>query len=186
MTQILIAFPAGAMSEKIRLLLLHAGFTDTQIVSGGGEALRNMREQNIGILICPVRMKDMDYTEILPNLPAFWRVLLMDSAKNIASRREDDVMAVELPAKGAAILDTVAMILGELEYAFRREKKKEKAKPKKRSPEEQKMIDDAKALIMDRNHLTEEEAFRYIQKTSMDTGRSMVETAEMILTFQEI
>ena len=78
------------------------------------------------------------------------------------------------------------MILGELEYAFRREKKKEKAKPKKRSPEEQKMIDDAKALIMDRNHLTEEEAFRYIQKTSMDTGRSMVETAEMILTFQEM
>ena len=44
----------------------------------------------------------------------------------------------------------------------------------------------AKALIMDRNHLTEEEAFRYIQKTSMDTGRSMVETAEMILTFQEM
>ena len=61
MTQILIAFPAGSMSEKIRLLLLHAGFTDTQIVSGGGEALRNMREQNIGILICPGFLESSSY-----------------------------------------------------------------------------------------------------------------------------
>ena len=35
---------------------------------------------------------------------------------------------------------------------------------------------------MDRNHLTEEEAYRYIQKCSMDSATGMVETAQMILT----
>ena len=35
---------------------------------------------------------------------------------------------------------------------------------------------------MERNHLTEEEAYRYIQKCSMDSSTSMVETAQMILT----
>ena len=34
---------------------------------------------------------------------------------------------------------------------------------------------------MERNHLSEEEAFRYIQKSSMDSGTNMVETAQMIL-----
>ena len=34
---------------------------------------------------------------------------------------------------------------------------------------------------MDRNHLTEEAAYRYIQKCSMDNGTNMVETAQMIL-----
>ena len=34
---------------------------------------------------------------------------------------------------------------------------------------------------MERNHLSEEEAYRYIQKSSMDTGTNMVETAQMIL-----
>ena len=36
-------------------------------------------------------------------------------------------------------------------------------------------------VLMERNHMTEEEAFRYIQKSSMDSGTNMVETAQMIL-----
>ena len=44
-------------------------------------------------------------------------------------------------------------------------------------------IDDAKALLMERNNLSEEEAHKYIQKLSMDSGNNLVETAEMILAF---
>ncbi len=36
---------------------------------------------------------------------------------------------------------------------------------------------------MERNHLSEEEAHKYIQKLSMDSGNNLVETAEMILAF---
>ena len=43
------------------------------------------------------------------------------------------------------------------------------------------IIEKAKLVLMDRNGMTEPEAFRYIQKVSMDTGRKSVETAEMIL-----
>jgi response regulator NasT len=32
--------------------------------------------------------------------------------------------------------------------------------------------------------MTEPEAYRFIQKTSMDTGRTMLETAQMILLFE--
>lgn len=34
---------------------------------------------------------------------------------------------------------------------------------------------------MERNHLSEEDAYRYIQKCSMDSGTNMVETAQMVL-----
>ena len=43
-------------------------------------------------------------------------------------------------------------------------------------------IEKAKKLLMARNHFSEEEAHRYIQKTSMDSGTNMVEMAEMILS----
>ena len=46
---------------------------------------------------------------------------------------------------------------------------------------EQNYINNAKWLLMERNHMTEQEAFRYIQKSSMDSGTNMVETAQMIL-----
>lgn len=38
---------------------------------------------------------------------------------------------------------------------------------------------------MNRNHMTEEEAHRYIQKCSMDSGTNMAETAQMVLTMMK-
>lgn len=57
--------------------------------------------------------------------------------------------------------------------------------PKKRTEREKKIISDAKNLLMERNHLSEEEAHKYIQKLSMDSGNNLVETAEMILIFDD-
>ena len=62
-------------------------------------------------------------------------------------------------------------------YAASRKKKKNK----NRSWKEQNYISNAKLILMQRNHLSEEEAYRYIQKCSMDSGTNMVETAQMIL-----
>ena len=36
------------------------------------------------------------------------------------------------------------------------------------------------------NHLSEEEAHRYIQKCSMDSGTNMVETAQMVLSMMQV
>ena len=44
------------------------------------------------------------------------------------------------------------------------------------------IINQAKALLMERNNMTEEEAHRYIQKCSMDSGTNMLETAQMVIS----
>ena len=56
---------------------------------------------------------------------------------------------------------------------------------KQRSPEERQIIDNAKAILIERNGMTEPEAFRYLQKSSMDYSRSLVESAQMILAKNE-
>ena len=68
---------------------------------------------------------------------------------------------------------------------FYRQRKRKKKEPKKRDEKEQKIIDQAKALLMERNGMSEPEAFRYLQKNSMDYSRSMVEAAQMILVMSE-
>ena len=190
MSMILLAFPGEKTSKKIRSILMHKGFDDVRIMSSGGEALRELSEHSAGLIICPVRMRDMDYTELIRRKSTpFYDVLLMDSAKNIYGRKEEDVVALTAPIKLTDLISTVDMMLSDVEYAYSQEKKKKKREKerlraaKKRSPEEQMILDNAKAYLMERNHLSEEEAFRYIQKNSMDMGRSMVETAQMILMF---
>lgn len=39
----------------------------------------------------------------------------------------------------------------------------------------------AKLVLMERNNMSEEEAHRYIQKSSMDSGTNLIEMAEMIV-----
>ena len=53
--------------------------------------------------------------------------------------------------------------------------------PRERTGQEQKLIGKAKEVLMSRNHMTEEQAHKYIQKCSMDSGTNLVETAQMVL-----
>ena len=53
---------------------------------------------------------------------------------------------------------------------------------RKRNDAEKKLVDQAKALLMERNNMSEDEAHRYLQKSSMDSGTNLMETAQMILT----
>ena len=79
-----------------------------------------------------------------------------------------------MPFSSVDFISTIKMLMPS-SYSSR------KKKPIKRSQAEQKIIDDAKALLMNRNGMTEPEAFRFIQKAAMDTRRTMVESAQMIL-----
>ena len=56
----------------------------------------------------------------------------------------------------------------------------------KEALEARKIIDRAKGLLMERYNLTESDAFRRIQKKSMDTRKSMKEIAEAILMANEM
>lgn len=44
-------------------------------------------------------------------------------------------------------------------------------------------IQSAKQVLITQRHMTESEAHRYLQKMSMDAGRSLAETARMVLLF---
>ena len=63
-----------------------------------------------------------------------------------------------------------------------RARKKRKERSRKRNDAEKKLVDQAKALLMERNNMSEDEAHRYLQKSSMDSGTNMVETALMVLS----
>ena len=79
------------------------------------------------------------------------------------------------------LLQTVEMMEGEI----RRRRKRMRQRPKVRSEEDQKVIQKAKELLMERNGFSEEEAHRYIQKRSMDNGTELVEVSQMILSLMQ-
>ena len=76
------------------------------------------------------------------------------------------------------LMNTIEMMA----QSISRRRKKRRAELKNRNPEQQALVKEAKSLLMERNNMTEEEAHRYLQKCSMESGVNMVETAQMVLS----
>ena len=176
-SSIVIALPKIDDAKKIRTILNRHGFSVAAVCSTASTALASMSELDSGILICGYKLPDRYYRDVLDDLPPCFEMLLLASGRVIAEA-PTSVLTVEMPMKASDLVNTVDMMLSQIERRLRREKKK----PKARSWKEQNYISNAKLLLMERNHLSEEDAHRYIQKCSMDSGTNLVETSQMIIS----
>ncbi len=182
MSSIIVVFPKIENAKSIRNLLVRYGYTVTAVCSTGAQALNAVDGAVNGIVICGYRFPDMMYHQLKENLPPKFEMLLLGSPAVISQCRGDDVLCVSMPLKAQDLIDTINMI----ERNFTRRKKRERENPKVRDSKEQATILEAKRLLMERNHMSEEEAHRYIQKTSMNNGTNMVETAEMVISIMHM
>ena len=177
MSVIIVALPKIEDAKQIRKILMEHGFESIVSCNTAAAALVEANRHQSGLIISGYKLPDMYYTEVCDCIPKFYEVLLMGTA-NAVSAANSGMMSITTPVKVYDLVNTVEMVYGQLERRY----KKANKRPKKRSEKEENYIKNAKFLLMERNHLSEEEAFRYIQKSSMDSGTNMVETAQMILT----
>ncbi|MEE0596456.1 MAG: ANTAR domain-containing protein [Agathobacter sp.] len=181
MSNIVIAFPKKEVAQNIRKILSQSGYSVQAVCSTGAQALASVNNLENGILICGSRFIDMMYMEIHDYLPPEFQMLLIASPTSIQEREVENLVCLELPMKVHELLQTLEMMEGQI----RRRRKRLRNIPRQRSEEDRQMIEQAKALLMDRNKFSEEEAHRYIQKRSMENGTGLVEVAQMILSLMQ-
>lgn len=177
MINIVVALPKQEDGRSIRNLLMKNGFQVNGICTTGSQALSRLDELNAGLVICSYRMPDMMYSELHACLPAGFEMLLLASRDVLHECERNGIMCLGMPFKVFDLINTVDMMC----RAIERRRRKARQKPRERSGEEETLIAEAKALLMNRNHMSEEEAHRYLQKCSMDSGTNLVETAQMVL-----
>ena len=181
MTSIIVVLPKLEDAKGIKNVLVRSGFQVTAVCTTGAQAISQTDELNDGIVICSYKLMDMVYSELRECLPERFEMLLMASQNLIQDCYGNDIVCLSMPLKVHDLIDTVNMMVEGIE----RRRRKARQKPKVRSAEEEAAIKEAKELLMVRNHMTEEEAHRYLQKTSMDSGTNIVETALMVLSMMK-
>ena len=177
MTSIIVVLPKLDDSKTIKNLLVRNGFQVAAVCGSGSQAISAADNLDDGIVICGYKLVDMMYSELHDYLPPGFEMLLMASSHLLAECVGSDIM----PLKLHDLLNTVELMTNSIEY----KRKKRKSQPRTRKPEEIALINEAKALLMSRNNMTEEEAHRYIQKCSMDSSTNLVETAQMVLAVMQ-
>ena len=181
MGSIILAMPRAEDANKMAEVIKRSGLMmEIEICSKGSEILRITNDRDCGVVICMQRVTDMNYTELFEYLPPEFGMIVLtrDVSMETYSNR---CVKLLVPFRASDIIATVEMLLPGYGSVRRRKNKG----VKQRSPEERQIIDNAKAILIERNGMTEPEAFRYLQKNSMDYSRSLVESAQMILAMNE-
>lgn len=182
MINIIVALPKPEEAKGIRNILMKNGFLVTAVCTTGAQALSHIDELNDGIIICGYKLADMMYSELHECLPAGFDMLLMLSHNVMNDCLDNNIVCLSMPLKVHDLIDTLSMMC----QTISRRRKKANKQPRVRNEKEELLIKEAKELLMTRNNMTEEEAYRYIQKSSMDSGSNMVETAQMILIMMKV
>ena len=178
MSHIIVAFGKRENVANIRNVLVRSGMEVSAACLTGTKVLQYTDTWNEGIIICGYALQDMQYTELREYLPESFQMLLVASPAKWADGLPDGVVGLPMPIKVYDLINTVDMMIQTME----RQRRKRRGKARERSTGEKQVIEEAKALLMERNNMTEEEAHRYLQKSSMESGTNMSETAQMILT----
>ncbi|MEM3486570.1 MAG: response regulator, partial [Candidatus Methanomethyliaceae archaeon] len=168
----------------LREMLTNLGYLVVGEVGDGRSAVNLARELKPDIVIMDIKMPDMDGIEaakvlteerVAPVLllTAFSQRELVDRAAEagvagyiVKPFRESDLgPAIEVALARFAEFRALEKEVGNLQEAL----------------ETRKVVDRAKGILMDTQGLKEAEAFRKIQKMSMNTRRPMKEVAEAII-----
>jgi len=174
---IIVGFPRLEDANGLRNVISRNGFNVSEACTTGAQVVALAHDLDEGIVVCGYRFADMHFSELNNYLPKGFELLLVASPEKLEYCQDNNIVCLPMPIKTHDLLDTLQMMA----YRYQKRKKKDRDKPKERTEEEKALIQKAKLVLMDRNNMTEEEAHRYLQKSSMDSGTSLLEMSEMII-----
>ena len=177
MLNIIVVFSKRENAVNIRNILVRAGMNVSAVCLTGAKALQYADTWGQGIVVCGYKLQDMQYTELRELLPEQFEMLLAAPPDRWMDSLPPGVVGLPVPIKVHDLVSTLEMMMQTIE----RKRRKRRESVRKRSAEETETINQAKALLMERNHMSEEEAHRYLQKQSMDSGNTLTDTAWAVI-----
>lgn len=174
MESVILAFEGEKNTGRVREILENSGFITCLICHSAAEVKRLVNKQHISVVICGYKLRDETAEAMSADIPITCSVLVLAPQDLLDMIESDSVCKLASPVSRNDLLASVRMLT---QIGHRMERY---TRPR-HSESETERIEKAKALLMDRNGMTEAQAHRFLQKKSMDSGTKLLQTAQMIL-----
>lgn len=188
-TRVIVADDESLIRMDLREMLTNLGYLVVGEVADGRSAVNQARELRPDVVIMDIRMPDMDGIEAARVLTEerIAPVVLLSaySQRELVQRaREAGVVAYLVkPYREEELSPAIEVALAR--FAEFKDLQKQVADLQE-ALETRKLVDRAKGILMDKQGLTEAEAFRKIQKMSMDNRKPMKDVAEAIILAHQV
>ena len=178
MKGIIIACPKAETAGKLKKLFTENGYTITGICNSGAKALRLSKQMDGGVIICTYRLTDMVASDLSSLLPVDYDILILLKQGQVIEKYSTNILTLPVSVKKAELFNSIDMLMKTSSlYPLQGEEPVSIS----RSDSDKMEIEDAKKKLMEFYFMTENEAHRFVQKRSMDSGMKMAEVAKLIL-----
>lgn len=174
METIIVAFESQDAINHISSMLEHGGFSVFSQCRTGAEAIRAAKKSPGSIIICGYKLRDMTSDTLAYTLGEKTMVLVVARPAHLDMCEQEGIFKLAMPLSRADLLASLNMLSQFYDMQL-------KASLTKHSDERQKLISRAKEVLMDKNHMSEEQAHKFIQKKSMDSGSRLEDIARLII-----
>ena len=174
METVIVAFEGEKTCHRIREILENAGAASCLLCHSAAEVKRLVHKQYISTVISGFKFPDDSAEGLFEDLPPSCAMLLLAVQSQLDLCGNEDIFKLASPVSKGDLIASVRMLI---QMSHRLERF---VRPR-RTQEEKALIDQAKAVLMDRHGMTEEQAHRFLQKQSMDSGAKLLDTARLVL-----
>jgi AmiR/NasT family two-component response regulator len=184
--RVVIAEDEAIIRLDLKEILTTAGYDVVGETGRGDEAVRLVEEHQPDLAILDIKMPGMDGVHAAREITSRHQVAVMlltaFSQRDLIEEARDAGVAAYLvkPFQPRELLPAVADVLSKArqEWAIAAEESAEGAEDKIAT---RRLVDEAKALLMDKSDLPENEAFSFIQQTAMKNRARMRDVAQQIV-----
>lgn len=188
-TRIMIAMSSNALISKLKMILVEAGFMVIEQACEGQDCLRKMRTLKPDIIILEYNLPAINGLEISrvaleDRICGVMLIVTADQDNMIDDiRQESGFFSLVKPVSKTLLVGSLELMIKDRRKIKQLEKEIEDLRL---SLDTRKEVEKAKGLLMMNLGLTENEAFKRIQKQSMDRGIPMKEIAKAIILAYDI
>lgn len=176
---VIIALPNLDTANKIASLIAEAGYRVLAICDSGNDLIRKSMSLDPEIIIIGYKLTDMTILDVYDALSDSCSFLaIVNETHKSYVQEQSDIFCICNPISRGMLTNSLDLIC---QSNKRVSKLKERVIKLEDTIEERKIIEKAKGLLMEKESLSEKEAYRYIQKTCMDHGLKMSEFATKII-----
>jgi response regulator NasT len=186
--EIIIAINNIELGNRIRHVLNNNGYAVLDICTSGNEAIRKVRMLRPEILIVNYELHDTTGLEVARIVSGDKLcsaiVLTNETQKEYVDSviNNMDVICLNKPFNKTLLLNIVELLMRSRKKI---KKLENELQDLKKNIETRKIVDKAKKVLMDKLGLSEPDAYRKIQKQSMDSGVAMRDVARIIIDTME-
>lgn len=181
---VLIVVRKPELTDQIKAILASRGYFVADACSSGMQGLRSAASHPVDVAIVGFSLPDMSGLEFAGDLleKCDCSVLLLTPPDQMDYVKQQsggmDIVALQRPATAQAMLSALELMQ---HYRSRIKKVSDEAQKLRVDLDRRALAEKAKVALMHRLGMSEAEAWRYLQKRAMDTGRTLKDIAAQVL-----